>query len=150
MPDRDATKSYSLEARVGRLIEARVFGLRTREEVDAYAVAAHMQVLRMPAHVRPVLCADHRPVYIYNQDVADRLMELFQQMNSRLERIAILVARSNATLVLQLERLVREASFSSRKLVFAPEEAEAHLAPILDTAELARLRAFVGEYVPRG
>jgi hypothetical protein len=140
-------KAYTIENRSGRLIEARVFGLKTREEADAYSHELGVQTLRMPSTKRPVLCADHRPVAIYAQPIADRLTELFTHMNTRLERIAILAARSNATLVLQLERLVREAAFAARRVCFTAEEATAHLAPVLDAAELARMREFLDDHV---
>jgi|SRR5579883_1647493 len=134
---------WTMETRAGRLIEARVFALRTREDADAYSAALATHVARVPSQLRPVLCADHRPVVIYPQPAADRLVELFVAMNTRLERVAILAARSNATLVLQLERLVREAAYASRKVVYAKEDAEAHLAPVLGPVELGRLRDFL-------
>lgn len=138
---------YTIEVRAGRLIEARVFALRSREDADAYSQALGLQVLKL-ANVSPILCADHRPVVIYTQEVADRLTELFLQMNSRLERVAILVARSNATLGMQLARIVREAANLGRKLCFDSLEAQAHLAPIFDPSELARMREFLDEWSP--
>jgi hypothetical protein len=140
---------FTIETRIGRLIEARVFGLRTREDADDYAAALGTHVLRMPTGAVPVLCADHRPVVIYPQAAADRLVELFTQMNAKLERVAILVARSNATLVFQLGRLVREAAYASRKVFYTSEDAQAHLAPVLDATELRRFRAFLDEVPPR-
>jgi hypothetical protein len=141
-------KPYMIENRVGRLIEARVFGLRAHEEAEAYSHELGIQTLRMQGTRLPVLCADHRAVAIYDQPVADRLIELFMRMNTRLERVAILAAWSNATLVLQLERLVREAAFAARRVCFTAEEAQAHLAPVLDAMELARMRDFLDEPIP--
>lgn len=139
--------NFQIEVKTGRLIEARVFGLRTRAEVDAYSSALGAQVAKMGG-ASPVLCADHRPVVIYPQAVADRLGELFLAMNSRLERATLIAARSNATLVLQLERLVREAGVAHRRVVYAPDDAEKHLAGSLDPFELQRVRAFLAEYRP--
>lgn len=139
-PDR-----YAIQNPVGRLLEARVFWLKTRQDVDDYSRDIGLQLMRMPRDVRPVLCADHRPVAIYPEAAADRLVELFTQMNTRLERIAILVARTNATLHMQLNRIVREAHFNARRVVHTAEEAHAHLAPVLEPAELARMRAFLDE-----
>ena len=133
----------------GRLIEARVRSLRTRADVDAYAQALADEMKKIPG-APPVLCADHRPVVIYPQVVADRLVELFVSMNTQLERVAILAARSNATLVLQLDRLVREAAYANRKVFHAPEDAERHLAASLRPAELSRVRAFLAEWPPPG
>lgn len=72
--------AFTMSIRAGRVIEARIFGLRTVDHANAYALVA--QVLRVPRDVRPVLCADHRPVAIYPQPVADRLVQLFVQMSS--------------------------------------------------------------------
>jgi hypothetical protein len=139
---------YVIQNRVKRLVEARVFGLNTRDDVDAYSRDIGIQIMRVPRELRPVLCADHRPVAIYAQPVADRLVELFTQMNTRLERVAIIVARSNATLAMQLGRLVREAKYSARRVVHTAEEAHAHLAPVLAPDELARMREFLDELPP--
>jgi len=142
---RSGNRAYTVENRVGKLIEARVFALRSRADADAYSNALGLQVAAIPRHIGPVLLADHRPVVIYPQPAADRLVELFLEMNTRLTRVAILAARTNATLVLQLDRLVREAAFANRRLFFAPEEAEVHLASSLDEKERARARAFLDE-----
>jgi len=140
------TPRYRIENRVGRLVEARVFDLRSREDVDDYSRDLGIQVMRMPRSVRPILCADHRPVAVYPQPSADRLVELFTTMNTRLERVAIVVARSNATLAMQLQRIVREAANNARRVVHDAENAHAHLAPVLLPDELARMRDFLDEF----
>jgi hypothetical protein len=137
---------YTIEIKSGRLIEARVFGLRTSNDVEAYAHDLGVQALRIRDRGKGVLCADHRPIVVYAQPIADRLVELFTHMNPRLERVAVLAGRTNATLVLQLERLVREAACSARRVCFTAEGARAHLAPVLDAQELARMRDFLEEH----
>ncbi|MBX3205332.1 MAG: hypothetical protein KF764_09695 [Labilithrix sp.] len=142
---RSHDRRYLIQNRAGRLIEARVFDLRTREEVDAYSHDLGIQVMRIPRAVRPVLCADHRRVAVYSQAAADRLVELFTHMNTRLERVAVVVARSNATLAMQLQRIVREAAYDARRVVYDAEDAHAHLAPVLAPDELACMRDFLDE-----
>ena len=127
---------------MGRLVEARVFNLRTVADVDQYTAAFSPDLLKVGD---PVLCADHRPVVIYPPDVADRLVRLFKTMNSRLYRVAILVSRSNATLVMQLQRIVRESANPSRRVFFDAVEAEQFLTPVLQTSERARLHVFLNE-----
>ena len=117
--------SYTLEPSVGRLIEARVFDLHTREEADEYSRRLAEVVSQMPKGVAPVLCADHRPVRIYPQPAADRLAELFTHMNSRLERVAILVSPTNATLGLQLDRIVLQALKDSEMWAYVPYQEQA-------------------------
>jgi hypothetical protein len=133
----------------GKLITARVFELKTLAHADEYSQTLAKQVARIPPAIRPVLCADHRPVAIYSQPVADRLSELFAQMNTRLQRVAILVAPSNATLTLQLNRIVREAGYENRRVFFESAEAMSWLKPALDVAELRRADQFLHELAAR-
>lgn len=139
-----------MQRRLGRVIEARVFALKTREEADVYAKALADVVAQAPATMQPILCADHRPVRIYPQPAADRLTELFQNMNTRLDRIAILVSRSNATLFLQLQRIAREAGYENRRVMHEPQEAVAHLQDSLSPEERIRVREFLAEYQDPG
>lgn len=133
---------FTVERRVGRLCEARISRMAEASEVDDYARAFRKELVGV---VGPVLCADHRPVAIYPQPVADKLIELFKSLNTRWERVAILVAKSNATISMQLQRIVRESDNPSRRVFFEAEEARAFLDEGLDAAERARLRAFLDE-----
>jgi hypothetical protein len=139
--------SFSLHVHTGRLIEARVFALRTVEHAEAYG-AALLEVARRVHTGTPVLLADHRPVVIYPQDVAERLVDLFTRMYTRLARVAIIASRSNATMAMQIERLVREAKEAKRRVMYAPSDACEHLRTALDAAELARAQDFLAEWSP--
>jgi hypothetical protein len=142
-------ENFSLTTKVGRLVEARIFSLKTRKDVEEYGDAFGTHLIRIPQGVRAILCADHRPVSIYAQEVADRLLEMFKPLNAHLERVAIVTAPSNATFAMQLDRIVRAAGYAARKVVYAPEEAVQHLAPVLTPQELKRVRAFLDEW-PKG
>jgi hypothetical protein len=142
-------ENFSLATKVGRLLEARVFALRTRKDVEDYGRAFGTYLLKIPQGVRAILCADHRPVSIYAQEVADQLMEMFKPLNAHLERVAILAAPSNATFAMQLDRIVRAAGYAARKVVYAPDDAVQHLAPVLTPQELLRARTFLEEYPPK-
>ncbi|MFO0681274.1 MAG: hypothetical protein U0234_04445 [Sandaracinus sp.] len=133
---------FTVERHVGRLIEARIDALATRADADVYSTALGKVVLAA-SDARPVLCADHRRVSVYSQPVSDRLAELFAQMNSRLDRVAILVAPTNATLFMQLQRIVREAGFASRRVFTDAPSARAFLGEVFDPLERARLDAFL-------
>ncbi|HEU4406090.1 MAG TPA: hypothetical protein VFS43_12550 [Polyangiaceae bacterium] len=137
---------YFVERRVGRLIEARIWSLGSAAEVDAYARDLAAAVTLTPRGVRPVLCADHRPVVIYNQAVADRLAKLLSAMNHRLERAALLVAPTNATFAMQLGRIVREANNPARRLFDDAFEAAVFLRGELDEPERARLGLFLSGF----
>jgi hypothetical protein len=131
---------FTVERRVGRLCEARIRRLTEGADVDAYSAAFRPMFTGMS---RPVLCADHRPVLIYRPQVADALTALFQSLNSRWERVAILVAPTNATLAMQMMRIVRESANTSRNVFFDRAEAAQFLAPVLDDLERDRLGVFL-------
>jgi hypothetical protein len=136
---------YDVTCRVGRLVEARVYALRSRADADAYGADVLAAARGCSPGKAPVLCADHRAAGIYPVDAADRLIELFRPNNSVFERIAILVSSANATLQMQLERLTREVGFGNRRVFREAKGAIEHLAPALDARELARARAFLHE-----
>jgi len=132
---------FTISRRTGRLVEARVTALATVARVDAYAEGFTPVVRQVVG--RPVLCADHRPVVIYSQPVADKLTDIFTALNTTWERVAILVAPTNATLSMQLGRIVRESANPSRRVFFDPVEAGRFLGEILDPSEQTRLRVFL-------
>ncbi len=134
---------FTVEIQAGGLIEARVRQLKTPERALAYARALG-DVVRRSSGRNLVLCADHRPVVVYSQPVADQLAALFGDMNSVLTRIALLVAPTNATLRMQLERVVREAENPSRRVFQAGADAEAFLGEVLEPRERTRLKLFLG------
>jgi hypothetical protein len=136
---------FSIEHHMGRLIEARVFALQTAYDAKAYAQALKEQVQKMTADA-PILVADHRPVVIYPQAAADCLAELFEDMNSRLDRAALIVAPTNATLLLQIDRIVREARFEKRRVFRTEGAAIDFLESALDAGEMARARIFLAEH----
>lgn len=140
---------FTVEVHTGRLIEARIEALRTLERAVAYTDALGLAIKQAGLKERMILCADHRPVAIYPQLVADKLAALFEDMNQHLQRIAILVAPSNATLSMQLGRIVREAHNSDRRVFHATEEAEAFLGEILTKDESTNLARFLrGHRIP--
>ena len=137
---------FTVDIRAGRLLEARVFSLKTAEDVLDYGAAIAAKIAKVPAPLTAVLCADHRPVRVYPQAAADELTSMFQRNNVRLERAALVIAPSNATLLLQLERIVREANFDKRRVFRDSASALEHLSASLDAVEQARASAFLAEW----
>jgi hypothetical protein len=134
---------FTVEVRVGRLLEARIEALRTLERAAAYVDAFSAALQRSRPGTPLILCADHRAVAIYPQPVADKLASLFGMMNTRLARIALLVSPTNATLSMQLGRIVREANNPDRRVFLVPTEAAAFLGEVLTSAERTRLARFL-------
>lgn len=136
---------YKVEHRVGRLYEARVFGLNTPADVEAYLEEFTPEFFDGVSS--PVLIADHRPVVIYAPKIADMIVELFKAMNARWERVAILAAPTNATLSMQMQRLVRASDNPQRRVFFDVGQAFAFLSEVLSSEEVERLMAFLDEPV---
>ena len=138
-----ASDEFTIEIVARRLIRARIHSLPSADSAIAYAVELG-RIAAANAEHAPVLCADHRPVIVYSPPVADKLTELFQKMNSVLARVAILVAPSNATLLMQLGRIVREAANPSRKIFTDDSQARRFLDDVLDAEARRELLAFLG------
>lgn len=136
---------FTVERRVGCVVEARVHALRNAEDSSAYFAAITSAVAEVAAPARAVICADHRPVIIYPPTVADQLVQLFTTVNPRVQRAALLVSPANATVNMQLARIVREAVNPNRQVFRDLTHFTAFLADALNAAELARVRAFMAE-----
>jgi hypothetical protein len=131
---------FTVERNVGRLVEARVLALATRADVERYA-QSFKPFAKDTAGL--VLCADHRAVRIYAPEVADDLISLFTKLNTVWRRAVLIAAPSNATLTIQLQRVVRSSNSSARRLVVDTAAAETFVADMLDAAEKARLVEFL-------
>lgn len=140
-----ASTRFSVDVRTGRLVEARIFALTTVEGIAEYSAALVRACDGLPAGAQGILCADHRPALPYPQPVTDALVELFTRMNTRLERVAIVTGGGQATLYMQLRRIVREAMYETRQVFQSTLDAERHLALSLTLAEQQRAREFLAE-----
>lgn len=129
---------FTVERRVGRVIDIRVESLMTAADADAFVNAVRARVLETP---HAVICADHRAVRIYPQVVTERLTFLFTSVNPHIDRAGLVVARSNATFSIQIERMVRESLNPKRRVFYEADELVAWLSEVLSEAEIAHIRA---------
>src|SRR5207248_609435 len=83
---------------------------------------------------------------VYAPDVAQTLVEATSRYNERLERSAMILQKSHATLQLQTDRMVRETGHSNRRSFVDVAEAKAWLSSVLTREERARLEAFLAEH----
>lgn len=137
---------FVVEKGVGRVVHARIQGLADADEVERYRLSfqPHFKAAEANGTV-PILWADHRPVRIYTQPVADAIARMFESLNVHWLRVAILVASSNATLAMQLQRIARESNNPSRQVFFEPDRAFAFLAEVLRPDELDGVKAFAAK-----
>ncbi|MEJ7733550.1 MAG: hypothetical protein WKG00_30690 [Polyangiaceae bacterium] len=80
---------------------------------------------------------------IYPPAVADRLVELFTSINTRILRAALLVSPTNHTVNLQLPRIVRESENPYRRVFRDVAPFTEFLGEVLDANELSRVKAFL-------
>jgi hypothetical protein len=106
---------------VGRLVEIDVgAGYRSVADVDDMIARVKEQLDTVPEPTRLVSAADWRACRVLTQDVSERAVGLLISMNSRVERSAILHEPTQATSVLQVARIVREANLANRRVFTDP------------------------------
>jgi hypothetical protein len=135
------SRPYSVECRVGRLVEARLWTPKT-----VVAVAMFAETLRRlfsTLSSKCVICADWRSANLLSPEVADALAELFRRGNPYLERSGVLLSSRNALFQLQVDRVVREAGSEARRTFLLAHEMRAWLGEVLVDAERKRMSEFL-------
>lgn len=129
---------YSVECRVGRLIEVRLGWLNEVsdiQKIEEGLVQAFTQI-----GSAAIICADLRGIEVFSPAVSDALLETFKRDNRHLVRSALLLSAANAIFNLQVERLLREAANPARRAFRAPEQLLAWLGEVLRPDELLRAK----------
>ncbi len=122
----------------GRLVEVRVLRLIDIEDVERLNAEAHAAIGR--AGPGAVVYGDHRGASPLARDVADVWARGMREANRSIARSAILLDPANTTFNLQLERIVRCAGSSSRRIYSAPAELQAMMDAVLVGHERDALR----------
>lgn len=132
---------YSVELRAGRLPEVRLRSSLLAEEVHAFRADALARSRGTEARI--VSCVDMRALRLLGPEVSEALVEVLRGTNPRIERTACLLPEGNATLLLQIERLHREARNPARRTFRDAGELQRWLAEVLTGIERKRLAAFL-------
>lgn len=133
---------FSVERKVGRLVEYRMAGLVKQDEMEAMMRRFREVVTQGPE--RKIMVVDIRALRILVPEVADEILKQMRRDNPVLERSAILIGPS-ALFGLQMERLVRESGNKNRRTFRDEEELLAWVAEVLTPAERARAGDFYRE-----
>lgn len=133
---------FSVENRVGRLIEYRMWGHVVADQIDSFLDRFRLVVTDSPG--KKVLCVDARFLKVMSPDVSARLLDQMRHDNPLLERSAILIG-SGPTFDMQMERLVRESNNPSRKTFRSHVELVDWLKPLLTPKEVQRATQFYVE-----
>ena len=131
--------------RVGRLLEIRVdAGYRELSEVDALFAAIGAEVAKLPRDRQIVTVVDWRRCPVMEPAASERVRQRMMANNPRIERSAALAAADAPVAVLQFMRLVRESQLPHRKMFLSATDLISWMDEVLDAAERARLRQFLG------
>jgi hypothetical protein len=133
---------YTIDIKVGRLVESVMRGKVTREEIEAARNVAAGLAQRVQGLC--VVIGDYRATKFLLGEDAEHLVQTLRLVNERIERSAIVVSASSAVGVLQTERVIREAKHPARRAFRDPHEAAAWLGEVLNDGERARLRVVLG------
>jgi hypothetical protein len=136
-------KGNTAALRVGRLVEVRVdAGYRTIADVDQLSDAIDAEVGKLAPSQKIVIVADWRRIHLMSPESSERFRERMALLNRRTERSAVLVSPKAPVALLQLMRLVREASCNERRIFDDFKELANWLQEILTPEETKRLREF--------
>jgi hypothetical protein len=93
---------------------------------------------------RPVvICADLTEARTFSADTAAQFVALMKSDNPKLERSALLLDGASATLLLQMERMVREAGSPLRRIFLDRQAVRGWLHLVLSREEGVALEAFL-------
>jgi hypothetical protein len=127
--------------KVGRLVEVRGITPFADGEIEDFTVRYLAALTRTSG--RAVTCIDLRAAAVLPEEQSKLLVTMFRRTNPLLERSAILIDPKNATLCLQLTRIIREAANLARRAFTDTARLFAWLDEVLNKEEQARLRMFL-------
>lgn len=132
---------------VGTLVELRIEGSPSLEEIEAWAGETGRAMTSLTTHERrpAIVCTDFRLAKLFSQEVTRRMVTLMRADNPYIERSGILVSGS-AVMSLQVQRMLSEAASTGKRQHFTAKELlYAWLDEVLLPEESLRLRAFISE-----
>jgi hypothetical protein len=136
---------FSVERRVGRLLEIRIGGAATVEDVVGFGQryrelsAAHDGLF--------LACSDARAARLLPPEVSELLLSFMRTRKTKIEYNAFIIGESSLV-GLQTDRLIKGASHPGRQVVRTVAEAIAFLDPFASVEERRRLRQFLDASVP--
>lgn len=129
---------------MGRVLEIAVrSGYRAVSDVDGMIEMIRTEYARIAEPTRIVIAADWRACRVLTPAVSERVVAMLVASNPRLERSAILHNADQATSVLQVLRLVREAQLPHRRVFTDANEMEDWLGEVITPVERARVKALL-------
>jgi hypothetical protein len=128
----------------GRLLEINVAGgYRSVEDVAEMTRRIRTALAAVPESKRLIIAADWRNCPLFSEAVARSVTSMLTVTGTRVERSAILHRPDQATSVLQVFRLIKEANQDHRRVFHRVEEMYGWLGELLTATERRRLREFL-------
>jgi hypothetical protein len=132
---------YSVGNPAGRLITFRVTAPVDDGNATSAAIDLRSAIQAIDGLV--VVCTDLTGGRTFAPWTADRFVSVMKNDNPKVERSALLLPADAATVLLQVERMVREAESPARRTFHVASELAEWLAPLLNSDEQAALAAFL-------
>ncbi len=131
---------YTIENRLGRLVEIRVESPVTYEELLEF----HDTLAKVCKPIQGLVaaCTDFVGATVFTQPVTQRWMAIIKQDAPIVERNAVLIGEG-AVFSMQIERIIRQAGQSNRKTFLASTDLATWLGEILTVRERTRLESFL-------
>jgi hypothetical protein len=133
---------YTIENRVGRLVELRVESPVTYEELLQFHSTLAKVTKSIPGQI--AMCTDLVGATVFTQEVTQRWTSIIKQDAPIVQRNAVL-AGEGAVFSMQVERIIRMAGHQNRKAFIVPADLMAWLGEILTVRERGRLETYLRE-----
>jgi len=131
---------WSIDRRVGKLVEIRIWSPVTLEETVPWGEAHDSLVSKIDG---PYVClVDLRDATVFPQDVALGYVKTMKN-ETNLVRTGTILNKS-PTFGMQIQRMIREADNPNRRAFRDPDELFNWLSEVLDAKERVRLREILG------
>jgi hypothetical protein len=132
---------YSVENPAGRLVTFRI--TTPVDDGNATSAATDLRAVVQSIEGRVIICTDLTEARTFAPATAQRFVAVMKMDNPKLERSALLLGPDAATVLLQMERMVREAASPDRRTFRSAQELTEWLQPLLTTEEQSALSVFL-------
>lgn len=141
---------FTVENRIGRLVEIRLSLPMTVEEMLSFGAACKRELgkaLRRQPGKLAVVVSDLRGLTLFSPELFVAMIGVMRENNVMCERAAQMAERS-AIGAMQADRAVREAGLATRRNFSDAPQLVAFLKEVLTEGEAARAATFLAEYKP--
>jgi hypothetical protein len=134
-------RSFTVERHVGRLVEVRVHGPLSSEDIKEFPRLFTSVVDKGPV----IACGDLRGLNVLAPELSEEFTENLRRDNPKVLRSALLVSKSAAAVKLQMSRLTREVGGPVRRVFEDRPVLELWLTEVLTKEESHRLSIFLSD-----